>query len=168
MALARYIVSVYIPSVPSIKCMPDVVHAPVHICKTLRRQNAHLHGELLEVVLKSMRRNSFMVHGENVLLAMLGDDSADVRAEGVTIIRQLRQRPEAERTQMRAFRAPTINTAAQRYTELVHLSDLLSSGTNLELPLVVPMLDADLEAIKKQPLVTGIPSHTQSTERPLN
>ena len=83
--------------------MPDVVHAPVHICETLRRQNAHLHGELLEVVLKSMRRNSFMVHGENVLLAMLGDGSADVRAEGVTIIRQLRQGPEAERTQMRAF-----------------------------------------------------------------
>ena len=27
------------------------------------------------------------------------------------------------------------------------------------------MLNADLEAIKKHPLVTGIPSHTQSTER---
>ena len=30
---------------------------------------------------------------------------------------------------------------------------------------MVPMLDAELEAIKQQPLATDIPSHTQSTER---
>ena len=88
--------------------------------------NAHLpdapaaegavHRELLEVVLKPMRRNSYMTHEENVLLVMFGDKAAYSQAEGVAIVRQLRHRPEAERTQVRSFRAPTVSTDAQSYT----------------------------------------------------
>ena len=107
-----------------------------------------------------MRRNSYMAHGENVLLVMFGDKAADVQAEGVAIVRQLRHRPEAERTQVRSFRAPTVSTDAQSYTELVDLHALISGGANLEPPLVMPMLDAELETIKQQPLATDIPSHT--------
>ena len=54
--------------------------------------------------------------------------------------------------------------AAQSCTELVDLHALIGSGASLEPPLVAPMLDTELEAIKQQPLATDIPSHTQSTE----
>ena len=66
---------------------------------------------------------------------------------------------------MRSYRALTVNTEAQSYTEFCDLHALISGGANLEPPLVVTILDGELEAIKQQPLATDIPSHMQSTER---
>ena len=88
--LARYIVCVYVPVVMAIKHRPDVVDAPVHICDSLHRQREHFDSEALDVVIKNIKRNSYMAHPENVLLAMLGDQKADVRAEGVQLSQTLR------------------------------------------------------------------------------
>ena len=92
---------------------------------------------------------------------MLGGKSADIRADGVAKVLKLRNRPEAKRTQLRSFRALTVNTEAKSYTKLVDLHALISGSANLQSPLMLPMLDVELEAIKQQPLATDIPSHTQ-------
>ena len=101
-----------------------------------------------------MRRNSYMTHEENVLLVMFGDKAADVQAEGVAIVRQLRHRPEAERMQVRSFRAPTDSTDAQSYTELVDLHALISGGANLEPPLAVPPASRLIRNQRSAPLTT--------------
>ena len=82
----------------------------------------------------------------------------------VVIVRQLRYRPEAERTQVIRFEL-RLSTQMPTYSELVDLHAMISGGADLEPPVEVPMPVTELEAITQQPLATDIASYAQSTER---
>ena len=168
--LARYIVCVYVPVVMAIKQRPDVVDAPAHICDTLRRQHQHLEGDSLDVVVKNTKRNTYMAHPENVLLAMLGDQNHEVRAQGVDHIRNIRANTASTTNNntsrpVCSFRTPAVNTAAARYTELVDVKELVDDGMDIEPPSTKAMSDLEIDNFLLEPLTTGVPSHTQSTER---
>ena len=70
-----------------------MVHAPQHLAERIRRQRAFLSGDDLMVVQASVSHNYYMVYPENIILAMLGDETPSVRAEAMELIRDMRQRP---------------------------------------------------------------------------
>lgn len=110
-----------------------------------------------------------MAHPENVLLAMLGDQKADVRAEGVQLIQTLRSTlPRAFDTTdtnwpVCPFRPPALNATATKYTRLVDVRELVDGGADIEPPSTRAMPDTDLDNFLLEPLITSVPSHT--TER---
>ena len=138
----------------------------MHLCETLRRQRLHFEGDELRLLEKNMQRNMFMAHKEAILLAMLGDEDAAVRAEAVEMIRAVRQRSTSSaEQQIRAYKAPTVNTSAENFRELIDLPAIMECGNDLEPPHTRALSDTELAKFKQQPLVTGVPLHTQSTER---
>ena len=163
-ALVVYVCCVYVPTVMDIKHRPDAVHAAAHLHAELRRQARYCRPDDLPVLRASVRRNAFMAHEENVLLGMLGDADRAVRAEAIAIIRHIRAAPAASR--VRPFRAPglagatALNESAATYRELVELDH-----AELEPPLTKHLSSEQLEELLEQPLKTGLPCHTQSTER---
>ena len=82
--LVTYAACVYVPSVVSIRCWWDLVDAPRHLAEQIGRQRQYLSGSDLQVAQKSLARNSYMAHPENVLLAMLSDQDQSIRAEVCT------------------------------------------------------------------------------------
>ena len=164
-SLVRYVVCVYVLVVVPIKHRWDVVHGPAHLCETLRRQRVHFKGDELRLLEKNMQRNMFMAHPEGVL-AMLGDQDPVNRAEAVELVRAVRQRGcSADKAQIWPHKAPVVNTSAATYTELVDIRALVARGDVLEPPCTTLLADSELASFQQQPLVTGIPLHTQSTER---
>lgn len=163
-ALVVYVCCVYVPTVMEIKHKPDAVYAATHLHAELRRQARYCRLADLPVLRASVHRNAYMAHEENVLLAMLGDDDPVVRAEAVRIIKRIRSTPVSD--SVRPFRAPgsagatALNDSAATYRELVDLN-----RAALEPPLTKRLTSEQLEELLEQPLKTGLPCHTQSTER---
>ena len=126
----------------------------------------HFKSDELRLLEKNMQRNMFMAHPAAVLLAMLGDQDPVMRAEAVELVRAVRQRGcSADKAQIWPHKAPVVNTSAATYTELVDLRALVARGDDLEPPYTRLLDDSELASFQQQPLVTGIPLHTQSTER---
>ena len=60
--LVRYVVTVYVPAVISIRSEWDVVHGPRHLTEQIRRKRACLSGDDLGVV-QAGERESQLLHG---------------------------------------------------------------------------------------------------------
>ena len=160
--LALYIVAVYVPTVMSIRHRPDLVEAPRHLFDELQRQRRHLSGASLDTVQRSLARNAMMAHPENVVLSMLGDDRHEVRSQAVELIKEARGRRHPG--QVRQFRCPDVNVTARQYTELTDLQGYAKKA-DIEPPCTRRLIDDELNTHLDQPYRTGVPCHTQSTER---
>ena len=57
-----------------------------------------------------------MVHPENIVLAMLGDQDCDVRSEAVALIKAARQRHQPG--PVRKFKCPGLNLSATTYRNM--------------------------------------------------
>ena len=108
--LALYVVVVYVPIILAIRHRPDLVEAPRHLFGELGRQQRHLSGTSLQTVRKSVARNAMMVHPENIVLAMLGDDEAEVRSRAVRLIQEARGRRQTG--EVRRLKYPEIDVTA--------------------------------------------------------
>lgn len=64
------------------------------------------------------------------------------------------------------FRVPAtaVNVAAREYTELVDIAQY-AQEFDIEPPCVRPLSDQELSKLLDEPLRTGVPCHTQATER---
>ena len=114
---------------------------------------------LQDVVKPVMQRNAYWAHPEAVLLAMVADSDAAVRAQAVRQIGLCRQRPQEV---VRPYKLPSINFAATDYTKLL---DWVKE-TVTEPPLTTDLTDAELQGIISQPLqVAAFPVHTVAVER---
>ena len=158
--LALYVVGVYLPTVLAIRHRPDLVDAPRHLYQQLERQRRHMTGDDLVEVQKRLCGNAMMAHPEAIVLGMLGDDRREVRARAVQIVSEARQRRQPGL--IRAYKCPQINPQANNFMELV---DLQSPELDIEPPLTHPFDSEQLARVLDEPLRTGIPNHTQSTER---
>ena len=177
--LAQYIVRVYLPTVVGVKAHSDLVDAPRHLFLQMRRQRDLLGGDDLSVAQQSLARNAWMAHPENVLLGMLGDNDANVRKEAVVLIQDARKRRQPGAS-LRKFQCPAapginrpvksdvsrplLNLGATNYREMVDL-DRAARNTDVEPPCVRGLTDTELEDAISVPFKTGVPCHTQSTER---
>ena len=109
-----------------------------------------------------MARNAMMVHPENIVLAMLGDDEAEVRSRAVRLIQEARGRRQTG--EVRRLKCAEIDVSATHYTELTELESY-AERADIEPPCTRLLSDADLCALMEQPYQTHVPCHTQSTER---
>ena len=107
---------------------------------------------------RSLCGNVMMVHPEDLVLAMLGNQNQEVRAEAVELVLAVRKcrRPDPVHT----LRYPEINLVTDRCTELLNLQRL-SGATNIESPFNVPRSDEELGKCLQKPLGTGVLCHSQ-------
>ena len=103
-----------------------------------------------------------MAHPENIILAMLGDEELSVRVEAVELVKEARQR--CQPSAVRKFKLPEVNLAANNYRQVTDIHRYAQTA-DIEPPYVKGLTKEQLEACRQEPLKTGIPSHTQLTER---
>ena len=148
---------IYVPAVISIQSQWDVVHAPRHLAEQIRRQRACLSGADLRLVRASVSRNYYMVYPENIILAMLGDETPSVRTEAMELIRDMRQRPCS--TNIGSLRKRDLNFQAGHYTDLTNLR--AAGAGRIEPHYCRAMDDEQIDAYLVTPLRTGVLNNTQ-------
>ena len=100
----------------------------------------------LEIVKKSILNNNFHAHPESILLAMLADGNADIRAKAVEMIKKARLVKEKNPGDIRPFKKPTVkqmNFEASHYTEIIKWDKVNVT----ECPATFKMTEAELDAI---------------------
>ena len=163
--LARYIVCVYVPMVLKVKQKSDFAHSSRHLAEEMQRQRRILDGTALKVAQDSTARSALMAHPESIVMGMLSDEDRQTRSEAIGVIRAARQ-SRANTGQIRQYRVQKshINRRANSYLELVYLASAARAG-DVEPPYIKNLSMEQVEALVESPIKTGVPGHTQSTER---
>lgn len=112
MTIVNYIIRVYIPVWFSIKCKSSIFDGSIHFHElvTLSRYMEPKYRHIIDRVIKN---NCYFGHPENVLLAMIHDDSPTIRELGLRRIMKARSTFSEE---LRRFSLPSLNlNASQNY-----------------------------------------------------
>ena len=173
--LLRVYVSAEAPTAELVQLVKFIVTQYVPVWFTVRQNSACKSGarnlyrsvELLRllppdiqaIVRPVLQRNGYWAHPEQLLLAMVSDDSRETREKAVTLIRAARLQVTED---VRSFELPDINFAAAGYMDLIDWS----SVDVTEPPLLRDLSDDDLQEIVDTPAVLPLyPVHTQAVER---
>ena len=119
------------------------------------------HDRIINILLKVINNNSYALHSENIICAMLTDTRNEVRLRAVRII--MRYRGSSNNSNARIFIKPKINFNANSYFELIdqngiclesilsrHIyNDCLNNYINSTVPIIIFLF---------------YPSHTQNVE----
>lgn len=163
--LAKYLMTVYIPTWFEIKKNPSCVNGPKHLFSTIIKIR-YLKNECLgayQAATKAIQTNAFYAHPENMLLGMAFDEDVDFRRDAIKKILAARNNPRQERRQ---FKVPKINFEADHYTQIINW-DVVDIT---EPPLLKNLTDVELHSLVESPdlvekLCPKYPCHTQSVER---
>lgn len=157
---------VYLPMWLHIRKKPNWTEGPRHIQRLLnfsREMNSQLHL----IVCKKIVNNSYFMHSENLLLAMITDPDSDIRAKAYDKIISIRQKANLSNGN-RIFIKPTtnqFNNESQHYSTLIDWDNFPDSIT--EPPFTLPLTIEDLNYYKTSDEiieVPAIPCHSQRTE----
>lgn len=160
--LAKYVMCVYIPVWFQTKIQPFWYHGSKHFFHLLKYTRTHTPA-LLSSVTDTLLNNSFYAHPENLLLAMISDESESVRQKAYTKIIECRR---SSNDFLRTFYRPTevqMNLDCEVYHELIHWTKLDIT----EPPITKQFSLSQLRAFKRSKDIINIPpipSHTQSCE----
>ena len=179
---ARFCINVYFPTWFEIKKQSQIVQGAKNFFNLVHRIQRFPHSKIRSIALKVVQRNAFFAHPENVLLGMLADNEEEIRRLAVNKIHGLRGKSlqhiipngnfkggyiedglntEGNTSNIRLFQVPMINVNARSYHLMVNLN-----GTEVNQPPVIKHLtDAELEAIRTNPLRLSHPCHNQHVER---
>ena len=154
----------------------------------MERVNKFPNTKVKNIALRYVRHNAIFAHPEMILIAMLGNDDAQVRNMAVNKVLQIRgeaismtiddndfeggdlsdqededgERVESDvRVSIRKFRVPKINTNSKVYYKLVNMS----SPDIFEPPLIAGLTDNEILNVRNKKLVLKYPCHTQAVER---
>ena len=106
---------VYVSVWFSIKCHCSATEGPKHFHQLIHRSK-FLPSKYRAVVDKVLQHNCYFAHAENILLAMLHDDSPAIRELGARRI--LKARNE-ETLAIRKFTLPKLNFEAPNYVAMI-------------------------------------------------
>ena len=171
--LAKFCIHVYFPSWFDIKKHAKFTNGATNFLNMVHRINNFYHKEVRDIAFKSLQRNAFFAHPENVLVAMLGDADPDNRRVAVNKIQKIRSKYQEASTSsstdtetkkneaVRKFVIPKINRKSRSLKTLVDLED----NTIQEPPLTRNLSTEDLEDVLESPLVFKHPCHNQAVER---
>lgn len=160
--LATYVMKVYGPMWFNIKCNPSCINGAKHLWQTISLSR-YLNTDLKKIVDTVIQRNGYFGHPENILIAMLGDDTESIRELACQKI--LKARSE-NAPGLRTFTVPALNFDAEDYTKMITWQDFKIT----EPPLTSSLSDEALKSIVKSGLGTtknikNYPCHTQAVER---
>lgn len=114
------VINFYLPCWLFAKINPKMEEGSVVFHHIVKQSEACLDKEEKKVVQKKLDNNSYWAHSEQVLLAMLKDSDATVRARAVTLIQEARKRAEkGQSNTVRAFKKPKIDLKTSSYTDFV-------------------------------------------------
>lgn len=164
--LVKFIITVYAPLWFQIKWKSNVADGSKHVFKMTKLIKENMPKNLHKLLLDVVRRNSYFVHSENILLSMLVDQDCNTRKKALELIE--RSRSIEKNSSLRKFQRPNLNTNAQIYYEMVDLENV----RNVFEPPV--LRDFSIEKLTEciethenfvSLLTKNIPCHTQAVER---
>ena len=186
--LAQFCIKVYFPSWFQIKQNHAITEGAKNLFGIIEKIEKFPNKRIKDISMKVIQRNAFFAHPENVLLAMMGDEDADVRRIAVNKIQAIRgnlpnfviesgqfdsgtieqsdeeDQPSASSnldSEIRRFLIPKLNTNAKVYHKLVNLN----SPDVTEPPATKQYRNDEIEIIRNVPLVLKHPCHNQAVER---
>lgn len=142
---------------------PSYIYGTRHLFKSIQLCN-YLPNDLKNIVPKTIQRNAYFVHPENILLCMIWDERKHIRQ--LAYQRILKARAVTDQN-IRVFQTPDLNFEATEYYEMVDCQTVLWT----EPPITVRFTNEELKEIIEDPLssvisyIKGYPCHTQSVER---
>lgn len=104
-SMINFIQKIYVPMLLSIKCYPEWIYAPKHIFNILSHSQ-NLPMDQFTVIKERIQFNSYFVHSESILLAMISDKDKTIRNTAYEMIITLRNRD-----------AQTLGSAVRTYTK---------------------------------------------------
>lgn len=152
--LATFIMKVYAPTWFDIKTKPSCKYGPIY-----------LRDELKNIVLKTIQRNAFFAHPENILLTMLQDEAAHIRE--LALRRILKAKKELKGKKVREFHLPQLRVEACNYYDLIDWA----SEKVTEPPLLMKYSETEISSILQDSAgenwlqIEKYPCHTQAVER---
>lgn len=171
--LVKYVLWVYAPAHFQIKYQSSCLFGSLHLWNIIQASkfleiNAK-HRPYLTTVRDSIQRNAFFAHPENLMLAMLNDESQDVRLRGWQKILEIRDVAQASAD--RVFKIPRINFDARSYIEMIDWESVTVS----EPPVLrgFPVYEENIVELSEKKIsehelgidVYSLPCHTQAVER---
>ena len=177
--LVKYIVNVYVPTLLNIKKTPHCTNGTRHIFKMVQLSRDLLevqYPEVFSVVTGCIEDNSYYLHPEQVLLAMVTDPQEEVRNEGIRIIEKFRAQDKYRKEEciglmkIRVFKKPDkIDFAAKNYYTMVDFDTFHEQYLPYQVVCSPPMLrDYSIDDIRSRNFSDGfkkVPSHSQHVER---
>lgn len=105
-----------------VKSQPQSIHGSRHIFKYIQRIR-QLPVHIQNIIRPTIEHNSYYLHPENLLLAMISDPDPTIRLQGYEKIRTARSNPSAR---IREFHVPKqeINFDCNVYTEIINWDNL--------------------------------------------
>ena len=155
--LTNYVLQVYAPLWFTIKMQPECYEGSKHLWKLIQLSRFLPH-EIHSVVDSCIQRNAYFAHPENLVLAMLADENADIRKKACDLILASRN---SNSTSLRKFQLPNINFSAQNYCEIVDWSQL----SNADPPLLKICDFGEFGNSTWKEKIGKIPNHSQCVER---
>lgn len=117
--IVNFIMIVYAKSWFRIKLNPKCVDGPKNLFETIK-SSRHLPQKYRNIVNESIQTNGFFAHSENILLAMIHDDSEKVREVAYQRIVQARTNASSVSSgAVRRFEVPQIDFKARTYYNLI-------------------------------------------------
>lgn len=145
-----------------IKVNHSCLDGPANLFKTIALSR-YLPKTLRNIIDPVIQRNGFFGHPENVLLAMLADETKEIRQIAYTRILQCRSNSSS----LRKFNVPEFNFKASNYFEIFDWDKIAIT----EPPLLQDLSIDELKQITESTSNTSIqhikkfPCHTQAVER---
>lgn len=161
--LTSFVMRVYAPMWFLIKAQSTCIHGAKNLYESIRSSD-YLPQELKDIVYKTIQRNGYFGHPENILLGMLFDEQKVIRQ--LACQRILKSRQQGFSTE-RTFIIPPFNFDAKNYYELVDCQDTPWS----EPPVTLSLSEDQLKQVVENPYhsalahVAQYPCHTQAVER---
>lgn len=164
--VVNFILKVYLPSWFWIKINPSFTNGAKHVHRLLTFARKSLSSDTWTIVCEKIYNNSYFLHSENVLLAMITDDDRNIRRRAYDLIIKARQRDQGKVVQnVRVFRKPSktdINECADHYSNVLDWDNHY-----YEPPFTLKLSLSELYEYKESSeiiLVADIPCHSQGTE----
>lgn len=161
--LIHFILKCYMPLWFKIKTSKKFTDGPKIVFETIRTSR-YLSQNLLQVIDPVIERNAFFAHPENLLLAMIVDESRYIRELGLRRIWKARSLMKGK--PIRNFNTPRINFVATDYTDMICWATCKLSPP----PLLRRITDEEIKQLIHSgtplaPDFNDFPCHTQAVER---
>ena len=162
--LVSFIATVYVPTWFQIKTHPRACDGAVNFFFLVRKCRDLSDSRMREVAEKTLRRNSYFAHPENILIAALDDSDIAVRKDAAQKIVRARKYTTAYENFRRFSKTSLkLNFSAESYYNLVDWTSCIVTP-----PPMISFIsdDALMAAVELGPvLMPKFPCHTQAVER---
>ncbi|ESN92905.1 hypothetical protein HELRODRAFT_165041 [Helobdella robusta] len=159
--LVKFIMKIYAPTWFNIKTKSSCKYGLIHVFNMVKRC-LYLCDDLKNIVFKTVQKNAFFAHPENILLAMLQDDAENIRE--LSLRRILKARKESKGKKVREFKLPKLKIDASRCYDLIDwaIEKITEPPPTMKYSNIEISNDISSKCLLE---IEKYPCHTQSVER---